>query len=294
MFTARLSLVLSMVFGSTLVANAQQSDETPTEEVRKLWMQRYAHDAAAYEMFRLGENKELLELVKTPLLTFTNPIRIRDTHGAAYVWTSDGRPEIVGAIWSVISPQDAERRHVSHEFHSLSLAPIVSTHEPRTSRRGVVPDWNVGEAGIERKDIPQADRPVPSPLRRLTQMRRLARRFVAHIPEGTPDGAGSLRLLAQPLYRYDSDKHGVIDGALFAYVMGTDPELILLIEAVGDDKDAKWTFSAAPLSNLPMFLTVDENRVWECPRAQPFVGHLPHFMYWGVSLHGKKPTIPTE
>jgi hypothetical protein len=40
-----------------------------------------------------------------------------------------------------------------------------------------------------------------------------------------------LRLLSQPLYRYESTLPEVVDGALFTFVTGTDPELMLVIEA---------------------------------------------------------------
>ena len=33
-----------------------------------------------------------------------------------------------------------------------------------------------------------------------------------------------MRLLAQPIYRYENTKGDLIDGALFAFVLGTDPE----------------------------------------------------------------------
>ena len=37
--------------------------------------------------------------------------------------------------------------------------------------------------------------------------------------------------LSQPLYRYGGDDSGVLDGGLFVFVQGTDPEVFLLIEA---------------------------------------------------------------
>ncbi len=39
-----------------------------------------------------------------------------------------------------------------------------------------------------------------------------------------------LRLLSTPLYRY-KEEGKIADGVLFAFVMGTDPECNLLIEA---------------------------------------------------------------
>ena len=40
-----------------------------------------------------------------------------------------------------------------------------------------------------------------------------------------------MRLLTEPLYRYENTKGDLIDGGLFAFVVATDPDAFLLIEA---------------------------------------------------------------
>ncbi|HVW38265.1 MAG TPA: hypothetical protein VHB99_13210, partial [Pirellulales bacterium] len=57
-----------------------------------------------------------------------------------------------------------------------------------------------------------------------------------------------LRLLPRPLYRYETDRHeaaggDVLDGAVFAFVMGTDPESLLLIESTKQGDAAKWQYA---------------------------------------------------
>jgi len=277
-------LLVPIVFISGLAAGQDSRRPTEKEDQKKRWMAVYSEDAAKYQMFRRSDDIEELRLVPTPILTFTNPVRQRDQHGAAFVWTSDGRPEVLGAIWSVITPDDSTKRHLSHEFHSLSLAPIYSQHEPRTTQRGTVPDWAANEAGIERETIPNAQTPSKVASLRLTQMRRWARGFRARIPPNLVDGEGSLRLLPQPLHRYRSERHRVLDGGVFAFVMGTDPELILLIEAVELEGSPRWQFAAAQLSNLPMQLDYQGKQVWECRRGKPYVDGEPHFWYRGVSV----------
>ncbi|MCG8649194.1 MAG: hypothetical protein MI861_05140, partial [Pirellulales bacterium] len=154
--------------------------------------------------------------------------------------------------------------------------------------RGPVPDWATSQPGIEPKRIPNAANPMQIPNRRLAQMRGLARRFKASYPPGIGDGQGSFRLLAQPVYRYNSKSHNIIDGAVFTFVMGTDPELILVIEAVESGKGQQWRFAAAPLTNLPMRLDYQDTRVWECPRPVPYVGDRPHFLYYHVSVRDRE------
>ena len=63
-------------------------------------------------------------------------------------------------------------------------------------------------------------------------MRSLAREFNGRSLSDQGQ-AWELRLLPQPLYRYESTDPDVLDGALFTLVSsaGTDPEIILLLEA---------------------------------------------------------------
>ncbi|MCA9140277.1 MAG: hypothetical protein KDB00_26080 [Planctomycetales bacterium] len=93
-----------IVVALLLTAGTVKGQETaaPTGEQRDRWMRVYSGEAAQYQIFRRGEEEEELKLVPSPIQTFTNPVRVRVTHGATFVWTSDGRPGVVGAIWSVV------------------------------------------------------------------------------------------------------------------------------------------------------------------------------------------------
>jgi hypothetical protein len=73
--------------------------------------------------------------------------------------------------------------------------------------------------------------------------------------------------LTQPLYRFEDEKAGVLDGALFAFVVSNDPELFLLLEAVSDGKGgaAAWRFSLARMSSLPETVRLDDKEVWSVP-----------------------------
>ena len=85
--------------------------------------------------------------------------------------------------------------------------------------------WKPRAAGIELTPIEGAPRPAGSAAQRLVQMRALARDFSASTRDAE-DRRWELRLLSQPLYRYESTDPDVPDGALFAFVTsaGTDPE----------------------------------------------------------------------
>ena len=91
--------------------------------------------------------------------------------------------------------------------------------------------WIPEAPGIELTPIAGAP-PASSAPRRLVQMRALAHEFSASTKD-RKDRPWELRLLTQPLYRYQSTDPDVLDGGVFAFVTsaGTDPEAVLVVEA---------------------------------------------------------------
>jgi hypothetical protein len=89
-----------------------------------------------------------------------------------------------------------------------------------------------------------------------------------------------LRLLAAPLYRYEETKGELIDGALFAFVEATDPEVILLIEARrARDGTLAWQYGLARLNSVKLQAFYQDREVWSAPelpwrqvqdRSQPY------------------------
>jgi hypothetical protein len=134
-----------------------------------------------------------------------------------FVWTRDGRPEVLGAIWS---RQPNDQRYVIHEMHSLALEPLTAT------RNGSV-FWSPSGPGIEPFPIPGAPEPAATPALRLAQMRTLSREFSAFTVRGTLER--QLQFRSQPVFRFD-EPSVQRDGAVFVGFEDWDPELLMLIE----------------------------------------------------------------
>ena len=119
--------------------------------------------------------------------------------------------------------------------------------------------------GIQFAPIAGAPPPARSAPQRLAQIAALAHEFSAR----TRDHTGrqwELRLLPQPLYRYESTDPGVPDGAVFAFVTsaGTDPEVILVVEArkpAGGGEPA-WHYAAARFTDLDLWVSHKEKVVF--------------------------------
>ena len=213
-FTIVLPLLLAIAQGESESAKAQ----------REWLFKLHLGDALEYTIYRDASRKEKLEFRKEPVYVWTNPVRASQQDGVVFVWTSRGRPEAIGTIFSSAG---GGKRGVTHEFHSLSLGSLD------VARRGTHDNlWKPKGPGIALAPIEGAPSPRRSAAQRLAQMRTLARDFSAATHDAE-DHRWELRLLSQPLYRYESTDPDVLDGALFAFVTsaGTDPEALLVIEA---------------------------------------------------------------
>jgi hypothetical protein len=75
-------------------------------------------------------------------------------------------------------------------------------------------------------------------------MKALAREFAASMKDEQGESY-QLRLLTQPLVRYEPEGKQVLDGALFSFSLGTDPEVILLLEARAVKEGFQWHYACA-------------------------------------------------
>jgi hypothetical protein len=212
---------------------------------------------ASYRLRSPGDRLTTYRLQPEPVLRFTNTVgETRD--GAIFLWTDiGGRPAAAVQVF--------ERRNDGQwveEFTSLSAVPLsaVSTsgHE-----------WNPAEGGVELKPFPGAPKPAPTPEQRLVQMRALSREVTAedHFRRLSWQ---PLRMLSKPFARYGQADSSPIDGALFAYVLTTDPEVYLILEARSGGDGPAWYFGFAPSTIYPLRAKLKGVEVWSLPyRPQP-------------------------
>ena len=87
--------------------------------------------------------------------------------------------------------------------------------------------------------------------------------------DGLPPGRGvrfnidDIELLPKPLHRYDTEKTKTLDGALFAFVIGTDPELMLLLECDTAAAKPEWRFGVTRMNRDTVRLKRKGEKVWE-------------------------------
>jgi hypothetical protein len=239
--------------------------------LRAQWRQVFDRVAADYQLAS-DSNKRSLTLVDRPTYTWARSGPHGGTYGAVYVWTERGTAQAVACFWR--NPGTDGRASVVHELHSLS--PVVLTSMGKDSD-----SWKP-TAGLKRHLLIDAPQPSASASARMQQMRALSRDFSAR-SVSVRDERTELRLLPQPLYRYESTNPEIIDGALFAFVcsIGTDPEAFLLLEAIDTSDGPRWHYSLARFSHMNLFVDFKDKEVWQAIRDQDnTLSHNADHTYW--------------
>lgn len=280
-------LILAALIGLaalTLRASAEPPVEVepPSDaELRSRWNALYKRRAEALRVSLADSENQTIKLLEKPLLTYTNPVRAGRTEGSVFLWTDEGRPVLVAAFWSVNEPTDQSRRRLSREWHSLGQEDMsVDIDSARV--------WQSGEPGIEWHSLAGNAAPVESRTLRLAQMRKI----VAGVQATIGTGESELRLMPQPLYRYPESTPGVMDGAMFAFVMGTDPELFAIVEAVHQEGGAQWKIGFVSFTNAPVEAHLDGLKIFTAERCPPGQSTGPHHL--GIAVERHAPDLSDE
>lgn len=223
------------------------------EESRaKLAFDLVRQEAAEYRI-TLDEDRRPLTLEPEPLLKTSSPV-LGELHGGLFLWTDRGRPEVIAHIYKWYSPH----KYLGVAFHSLG-------HEPLSAERAGMLAWTPVRGGVEMKPLPDAPAPADTALARLRQMRAIAEEFSAS--HTYPGGiTRELRLLTKPLYRYKNPRGDLIDGALFTFALGTDPEVILLLETRRDQQGKPgWQYGFSRDTVVAARATRKGHEVWSVP-----------------------------
>ena len=137
-----------------------------------------------------------------------------------------------------------------------------------TMKTPVAEVWKPASIQIEPVAFAEADPPHGREQRRLSQLKELARGFTAHEFWDPENSRFEMRLLAQPVHRYSDVEAGIHDGAVFVLAHGTNPEVIVLIEALGETLEkARWHYSLARLGSAELHVELDGKEVWKRGRT---------------------------
>jgi len=257
-------LAVSMLAASDLIAQRNLREITPigrdsSEQERLDYMMKSVEE---YTVKRIDDG-QLVPLHSKPLMRWSNPIsNVAD--GLVVMWARDGVPEVVAQVF--LSRADLWL----HEFESLTEAELSFTRASTGEEL-----WRPIKS-VTRHSIPRAPVPDASKNRRLLQMKQLARRFSADVMfkpnPGQPETqAYQLRMQPRPIYRYQTKNTPIVDGALFAFVQGTNPEVFLVVEVVRGEQGMQFRHGLSPMTAYAVSAKLDGNDIWSVPpQKRPF------------------------
>jgi hypothetical protein len=238
-----------------LLAGALSHGAVPaTAQEAKDWQPMLRDSVEKIELRLGGARGAPLERTPEPLLRFDNKVGVV-VDGVVFGWTDRGRPQAFAQVFLMTNGM------VLHEFQSMSTSPMWLADAGKVQ-------WQPGKPGIVWQAIADAPAPASSRAARLTQMRLLARRFLMKEDFRTTDDESrtqlfELRLLTNPIYRYPENIQPNFDGAVFAYVLGTDPEVLGMLEADLTATPATWRVSFAALTCYACRAFDGTKPVWE-------------------------------
>lgn len=233
-----------------LLAPLGQVVTAPDEAtVTKASLEQILADLSDFEVAATVKPTRKLILSGEPVLRWNYPVRNVDD-AALFVWLGKDRPEVITTVMSYHDGAGIPRR----AYELLSISP-----EPLDALQNGNRVWGPEKPGFTWRSLPKAPAPGRTPLERRRQMHDLAAKFQAAVQ--SDKNRYELRLLSKPLYRYQNANSDILDGCLFAFVEGTDPELILAIES--SVSDPGWKFATGRMTRYQIEVRFDNKVVSE-------------------------------
>jgi len=245
--------LLICLFTTGLIGQANPIEAT---EARKAALDGFLKDAQTYEMRLEADTPKRLELLPNSILNWGSAER-NGEDGGIFVWMNDGRPEVVGAIWSLYR-KSTQQTVWRHGLQSLCERPVTATFESKLI-------WSPKTPGVQFKALNEAEAPAANSAARLAQMRNLAREFTVELDEQS-GGTTPLRLLTQPILRYEPRDGIAREGAIFAFSAGNDPDALLLVEARDAEHGPRWEFAFGRLHFVEIRAFRRGEQVWKVER----------------------------
>lgn len=262
-----------------LVGKPSTADEPgarPDADREKAWLQAATRHIAQLDLRHVDDDATIIALVDHPLLSFGDAARMHQ-RGSLWAWQPKGRPAAFMELWQNVDQPEFWRHSIT-----LSSSKRISLNALAAGR------WTPPATPLPAVTIANGPLPAKEGTARLRQIRDMAKRFTAHEFWDPNNSRFELRLLPQPVHRYEDSRDGIQDGAVFIFAHDTNPEMVLLIEAQGDSLAAsRWHYALAPSSSAEVHVELDGKEVWQRSRVPNIVGG-PTQPYWLFRLSAQE------
>jgi hypothetical protein len=233
-------------------------DSTPNSadpfEIGTVW---FAEMRALAETIKVtvadGQTSKEAKLIDKPLFRFSDPSL--HTDGLVWAWVIAGRPVMM-----------TESRFLDRT-KGVWIHDLVATSDVRVAAEvGGHGRWAPRGSDFKLMPVPESRAPSPTEADRLLQMKQFASKLTAsQVWQGQ---ASELRLLPTEIHRYSHADSGLVDGAAFAFAVGSNPEAILFVEAhKSGSGELSWMYGLARMSAAAVTFKLGEAEVWTVPQS---------------------------
>ena len=211
---------------------------------------QFMKKALARYTIQVGEREEPAT-VGDPCLRWTNPIDgAADGIVAVYAYKG-GRPAALGQLFL------NDMKQWCNEFTIIAESDVTIMRSDRVF-------WKPSEYVCKFTDLPNSPTPADKAVARVAQMRAIAADF--SVIDYFKGNRTNLRLLRQPVYRY-AEEGKILDGALFVFAVGTDPDCALLLEAYQGKDGSCYRYALAPITVFKLEVSYKDRLVWSLTGA---------------------------
>lgn len=263
---------LCPAFADEPSASEQGGDAARKESAARLTVMRRRAMSVTVEAEVIAGKLAQVKIIATPLLRYSNQAaQIITADATVWAWGETGRPMALASL----------------EETGLEIVSLAEMPASLTGKSGL--KWSSAKSEISWNVVPAAPVPGNSPILRARQMKEISKRFSAMGHYGADSGNQQLRLLERYLHRYSDLDDGIMDGAIYAFAAGTNPEVIVLIECrESRGKGPQWFYGVTRLSAGSLDAKLDDREVWSCPAISSWNARDP---YWS-SRFGKEDIVP--
>jgi hypothetical protein len=263
--------------GAALAALAFQplagADEKAEREARRAELLKQMKALAEASDVRFAADDKPAKLVNSPVFRYDDQPR-RFIDATMWIWTDGARP---------VACQKVEaRRHFDTNKPLWGYCFTSISTDQITARLSANRAWTSTEAGIAFQPVPGADSPAATSAARRRQAREIARAFACRmLVNPRTDETAEMRLLTTPIYEYADLDSKLLLGAVFGYEMnGTNPDLLVLVEARGERDKLAWNFAPARMTTGGLTLKYGDKTVWEAPFVEPGTGPYANWLFF--------------
>ena len=259
---AAVVVIVSLSF-VTRLALSQEAPVGPADAIEK--QASLARYIESLKVLPIGGDQPIAPMER-PLFSYSDSARII-AEGGIWAWGSVGRPVAMAKSWKNVNGTRTCAFSLTSDERVIVRGPQSKTWRPETTQ-------------VEAADLVCAPAPDPQNAVRLRQLKEQARRFTAHEFWNPDNSRFELRLLTQPVHRYNDEKRQILDGAIFLLAFDNNPQILLLVEILNPAaNEARWQFLLARVSSAELHVCLDGKEVWVQDRTPGIVGS-PVDYYW--------------